>query len=201
MARRFMLFFDGTSNTLAATRDTVPTNVFRLIRAFTYGPSDFPQISFYFSGIGTRGDLSSIATGRGFDQIVAEAYINLASNFMGDDSIYLFGFSRGAAAARALTGLISDPGLLPADNLESFADLWKYFIKGKEKGQAWREVALNRLEQRLYKPKPSVRFIGAFDTVAGTSWDQMNLFTKVRFNTLQLDSSGPKRRTNSIYGR
>ncbi len=187
--RRLLFFFDGSSNTVGSVSDTLPTNVFRLIRAFTYGFSGVPQIAFYFSGVGTRGDKLSVATGRGFDQIVIEAYVNLASNYMDGDSIYMFGFSRGAAAARALAGLISDPGLLPADNLESFSEVWKYFLKGSVRGEGWREVLRSRFRDKLFGPDMRVKFLGAFDTVAGSSWDWLSLFTEVRFNSLVLDRS------------
>jgi uncharacterized protein (DUF2235 family) len=65
------------------------------------------QIVFYFLGVGTRGDNFSAYTGRGLDQIVREAYVNLASNVYDDPEVYFFGYSRGAAAARVLTGMLS----------------------------------------------------------------------------------------------
>jgi uncharacterized protein (DUF2235 family) len=183
-----MFFFDGTSNRAAGPTDIIETNVFTLNRAFTYGFSGVPQIAFYFSGVGTRRDIFSAATGRGFDEIIIEAFINLASNYMNGDRIYLFGFSRGAAAARALSGLLSNPGLLSADNLNSFSELWKYFL-GVRLGEAERDRLRTKLRDRLFYPKPTIRFLGAFDTVAGSSWDRLNLFTKVRFHSLHLDKS------------
>ena len=128
----------------------------------------------------------SAATGRGFDQIVIEAFVNLASNFMEGDTIYLFGFSRGAAAARALAGMLSDPGLLSADDLVHFPELWKYFA-GRSLGTAERDILRAKLESKTFNPR--VEFLGAFDTVAGSSWDQLTLFTKVRFRNLHLDAS------------
>jgi uncharacterized protein (DUF2235 family) len=87
-----MFFFDGSSNVAAGPEPIIPTNVFRLNRAFTYGFSGVPQITFYFAGVGTRGDNLAAITGAGFDEIVIEAYVNLASNFLKGDEIYLFGF-------------------------------------------------------------------------------------------------------------
>jgi uncharacterized protein (DUF2235 family) len=184
--RRLMFFFDGSSNKAAAPTDIIPTNVLRLNRAFTYGFGEVPQITFYFSGVGTRRDYSSAATGRGFDEIVIEAFVNLASNYMEGDQVYLFGFSRGAAAARALSGVISDPGLLPVDNLDAFPELWKYFVDSSL-GEARRSQLFAKIEPRLFYPRPKIRFLGAFDTVAGSSWDRLNLFSKVRFRNLHLD--------------
>lgn len=183
-----MFFFDGSSNRAAGPKHVVPTNVFRLNQALTYGVPGLPQITFYMSGVGTRGDIWSAATGGGFDEIVIEAFINLASNYIEGDSIYLFGFSRGAAAARALSGLISDPGLLSADGLDAFPELWTRFVH-PDLGEAEREWLLNRLSDRLLMPKPQIEFVGAFDTVAGSSWDHANLFSKVRFQNLTLGKS------------
>jgi uncharacterized protein (DUF2235 family) len=188
VSRRLMFFFDGSSNVAAGAKAVIPTNVFRLNRAFTYGFSGVPQITFYFAGVGTRRDYTSKATGAGFDEIVIEAYVNLASNYMAGDQIYLFGFSRGAAAARALSGLISNPGLLPADFLDAFPELWRHFIDRKLAPEA-REKLLQKFESQLHETPPTIRFLGAFDTVAGSSWDRMNLFGKVRFTSLTLDKS------------
>ncbi|MCK1755784.1 DUF2235 domain-containing protein [Bradyrhizobium sp. 137] len=183
-----MFFFDGSSNVAAGAKAVIPTNVFRLNRAFTYGFSGIPQITFYFSGVGTRRDRLSAATGAGFDEIVIEAYVNLASNFLKGDEIYLFGFSRGAAAARALSGLISHPGLLPADFLDRFPELWRHFTSKKLSSQN-RADLFQKFESQLHGTRPIVQFLGAFDTVAGSDWDRMNLFGKVRFNSLTLDNS------------
>jgi uncharacterized protein (DUF2235 family) len=145
-----------------------PTNVCRLQQAFTCGWNDTPQIRFYFSGVGTRGDYTSAASGRGFDEIIIDAFVNLASNYMPGDQVYLFGFSRGAAAARALGGMISDPGLLQGDSLSSFPELWRYFL-GTKLRAAERELLRSKLERRLIRPGPTVQFLGAFDAVAGSS--------------------------------
>jgi uncharacterized protein (DUF2235 family) len=182
--RRLIFFFDGSSNRAAGSTDTIPTNVFRLNRAITCGRGDSPQINFYFAGVGTRRDSLSSITGRGFDEIVIEAYVNLASNYMPGDQIYLFGFSRGAAAARALSGMITNPGLLLTANFHSFPDLWKYFVT--DPGEAKREQLRSKLRP-LVNPAAKVKFLGAFDTVAGSSWDKKCLFTKVRFPNLHLD--------------
>ena len=71
-SRRPLCFFDGTSNRAISSGNVIQTNVFRLNKAFTVGFQDIPQITFYFSGVGTRGDPLSMATGKGFDQLVME---------------------------------------------------------------------------------------------------------------------------------
>jgi Uncharacterized alpha/beta hydrolase domain (DUF2235) len=39
----------------------------------------------------------------------------------------------------------------------------------------------------LVNPNARVKFLGAFDTVAGSDWDEKCLFSKVRFQSLHLD--------------
>jgi uncharacterized protein (DUF2235 family) len=130
--RRWVVILDGSSNRAAATRDIIMTNVFRIIKAIQWdGSSGEPQIILYFSGVGTRGDTLSAAKGRGFDDIIIEAYVALSSNYVPGDDIYIFGFSRGAAAAYALTGMISEPGLLTPWRLELFPHVWQYFLGTK----------------------------------------------------------------------
>jgi uncharacterized protein (DUF2235 family) len=52
------------------------------------------------------------AFGRGFDAIVRDAYLNLSTNWIPGDEIYLFGFSRGAYIVRVLANIICKYGLL-----------------------------------------------------------------------------------------
>jgi uncharacterized protein (DUF2235 family) len=179
-----MFFFDGSSIRAAGPKPVITTNVFRLSQTFTYGFSGVPQIMFYFAGVGTRADPMSAVTGRGFDQIAMDAYIDLASNYQPGDRIYLFGFSRGAAAATALSELISDPGLTSRDGLDAFPEIWRYLILDKNE-VAERQRLRNRLSDRLWNDSPpEIEFLGAFDTVEGSSWDIANLFTNVRIRDL-----------------
>src|SRR3954447_1397794 len=66
--------------------------------------------------------------GDGIDELILEAYVNLVSNYEPGDKIYIFGFSRGAVAARALSGLISKAGLLKAESSHLIEQAWRYFL-------------------------------------------------------------------------
>ena len=185
--RRLIFLIDGTSNRAISPENKTPSNLFRLNRAITYGFSGVPQVVFYFSGVATRSDPLSAITGRGFDDILMEAYANLSSNFWGDDAIYIFGFSRGAAIARALSGMITYPGLLWGDRLSSFPEIWKYFMRDRSLSEGERERLREGFSAEVVRP--NVSFLGVFDTVTGTSWDKARLWTKTRFNNLVLDRS------------
>jgi uncharacterized protein (DUF2235 family) len=126
MPKDFAFFFDGTG-AAAASPSQPESNVFRINRALKYNST---LTRFYFSGVGTRRDFTSLASGGGLDEVIRDAYVNLASNYQPGDELYLFGWSRGAAAARAFAGLISKSGLILCDGLEHFKPVWRYFLLG-----------------------------------------------------------------------
>lgn len=103
--KHIILGIDGTWQ--AAFRDVFQSNVFRLNLAMNFedrSDDRKPQIFIYSAGVGTANRSSQTiagATGEGLSAIVLEAYINLVANYVPGDKIYIFGFSRGAFAARA----------------------------------------------------------------------------------------------------
>jgi uncharacterized protein (DUF2235 family) len=104
--KRLALFLDGTWNTISNN-----TNVWRL-KALCETNNE--QISYYSVGVGTKFGTMLVGGmfGYGLDQEVIKAYEWLIENYNDGDEIFLFGFSRGAFAARSLSGLISKCGLL-----------------------------------------------------------------------------------------
>jgi uncharacterized protein (DUF2235 family) len=66
----------------------------------------------YFSGVGAEGfKIVGGAAGLGLRTIVQDAYNWVVDNYRDDQELYIYGFSRGAYAARALAGLIGDCGI------------------------------------------------------------------------------------------
>ncbi|MBM3577449.1 MAG: DUF2235 domain-containing protein [Alphaproteobacteria bacterium] len=66
----------------------------------------------YFSGVGAQGfKIVGGAVGFGLRTIVQDAYDWVVDNYRDDQELYIYGFSRGAYAARALAGLIGDCGI------------------------------------------------------------------------------------------
>ncbi len=194
MGRSLIFLFDGSSNTVISPNDdaVVPTNMYHLNQMISNGTEN-AQISFYFSGVGTHGDHLSAVTGQGLDEIVVDAYTNLASNYSHGDKIYLFGFSRGATAARALSSLISRAGLLKDTRLvQEFPKVWKYFMSQKESSPNQTEMTRlwDGFKDSLWAGKEAaqVEFIGVFDTVPGYNWDRKRIFTELRIRDLNLES-------------
>lgn len=161
------------------------------------------QVVFYSSEIGTDKDIGSYfsgATAEGIDNQVREAYINICSNYQhGDgnghqDKIYLFGFSRGAVVARALSAMISKFGILRPAYMDLFPTLWKRFTNPEKYG----DKSLTEITSRQ---NVNIEFVGLFDCVFGYRGNKGNYYTlrftefsvpknvKYAINILSLDDS------------
>lgn len=149
---------------------------------------------FYESGVGTgasdrwRGGL----LGQGMPKKVRRAYKFLSANYTEGDSIYVFGFSRGAFTARSLVGYLGAAGLLKrefcTDALE--AEAWAYY----------RTHPMDRLPGALCtlqgfthsRATFRVDCIGVFDTVGalGVPLEVFNRFNreKYAFHTVDMSS-------------
>jgi uncharacterized protein (DUF2235 family) len=81
--------------------------------------------------VGSDGDLTQRllggAIGLGLKKIIQDVYEFLVSDYAGGDEIYIFGFSRGAYAARALAGLIGASGIQRERNRDEFEIAWDHY--------------------------------------------------------------------------
>lgn len=133
--KRIFLCIDGTSNAPeVAPGGPTPSNVLVFARALrTYDLDDQVQVVGYMRGVGTDDSagvlrrLLAQATGNGFSQLILEAYEFLANNYNLGDEVYLLGFSRGAAAARSLSGFTELFGLLPNRCRAFLPQAWEYY--------------------------------------------------------------------------
>lgn len=112
MGRRIAFCADGTWDGVGNN-----TNVYKISNAII----DIPgvQYSFYDNGVGADGTpierLLGGAFGNGLFQKIKDGYSKIASVYEDGDEVFIFGFSRGAYAARSLAGMIAGCGL-PAKN-------------------------------------------------------------------------------------
>ena len=116
MAKNVVICMDGTGNRGGRTRGT---NVWRIFNSVDRDHPDCEQITYYDDGVGSD-DFRLLrwaggAFGIGLSQKIRDAYAFLAANYEDGDHIYMFGFSRGAFAARSLAGMICRFGLLERD--------------------------------------------------------------------------------------
>ena len=138
-SKNIIVLCDGTANQVTVYSRT---NILRLARRLlkTTDDSDRRQVVFYDPGLGTEGAPGALTApgkaftkflglvcGYGLSKNLADAYVFLMQHYEPGDRIYIFGFSRGAYTARALTGLLGRVGLLErgCDSLVTYAI--KYF--------------------------------------------------------------------------
>ena len=182
--KHIVLGIDGTWQ--AAFRDIFQSNVYRLNLALNYEDETQetnPQIFIYSAGVGTANRSSQViagATGEGLASIILEAYVNLVANYVPGDKIYIFGFSRGAFAARALSGMISHSGLLKANSSSLIEHAWRDFTNYEPKLDYSQLKAAN-----TYKDV-KIEFLGVWDTVSGP-YKKEELLKRYRFDDLMLD--------------
>lgn len=189
--KHLIILVDGTWNSAARGTYKDITNIFRLNHVFdTDDKNKNPQITFYIPGPGTRGWTDKKlggAFGIGIDEIIKEAYVNLASNYdeaggeKESDKIYLFGFSRGAIVARALSGLISKCGLLYPRSVDRFWQVWENFISPHPHPEFKEDIA------PYINDNVKIEMVGVFDTVLGRSYSHDNFVTKIRFKDYNLE--------------
>jgi uncharacterized protein (DUF2235 family) len=107
MNKNLALFIDGTGNN--GPRDEADyrnTNVHKLYEACQ-------DLKLYQAGVGSsRFGIIGGITGFGTKKRLQEAYRFLVGNYSQGDSIYIFGFSRGALAARLFAGFLGYVGTL-----------------------------------------------------------------------------------------
>jgi type VI secretion system (T6SS) phospholipase Tle1-like effector len=127
--------------------DTGDTNVARLdcnkqVAKFIKSPAATDgtvQQVFYHSGVGAEGDLAQRilggAIGLGLKQIIKEAYEYVVQHYAEHDEIYLWGFSRGSYAARALAGLIGASGIQRRIDDQLFELAWQHYRVGPQARQ------------------------------------------------------------------
>jgi len=156
MNKRIIICCDGTWNSPGKNY----TNVVKLVRAIT--PVDHEgrhQVVFYDHGVGTNGYMDRIlggAFGIGVKRNVLDSYRFLVHNYQPGDDLYLFGFSRGAYTARALSGMLHAVGLIEKSQLDTLKSLYRYY----------RTPPKNR-PKRGYENnlRPDIKMIGVWDTV------------------------------------
>ena len=121
MPKNILIFSDGTGQMGGQRPDQRLSNIYKMYRAMRPGsdssikPSE--QYAFYDPGLGagevdgitfkkTRNMLEA-AVGTGIDENVIDCYQAIISSYEPGDRICIFGFSRGAYTARAVTNVLN----------------------------------------------------------------------------------------------
>ncbi|MBV1865196.1 MAG: DUF2235 domain-containing protein [Rhodobacteraceae bacterium] len=108
---KHIIVIDGTKSNL---REGTETNAGLLYRLLQEATSRDNTTLWYNAGIQGHGlwNWVTIASGWGINDMIKGAYTQLCRNYQPGDLIYLFGFSRGAYAARSVAGMIYRLGLV-----------------------------------------------------------------------------------------
>jgi hypothetical protein len=134
------------------------------------------QMVLYIGGIGALGNPQSrveeAVTGNTMTYKVRYAYRLIVDNYHSGDEIFVFGFSRGAFAARALAELINYQGILKKSAIADFDNAWSDFIRPdrahkssvKDRSELQEEEEVTDPDDRVHE-KRSIRCIGVWDTV------------------------------------
>ncbi|PHQ84376.1 MAG: peptidoglycan-binding protein [Thalassobium sp.] len=152
--KRIAIFIDGTWNRPDAQH---PTNVVRLARCVRHrADGGMAQMVLYSPGVGSGRGNNALARrmdrtlggalGWGLTDIIADAYRNLVFAYEPGDEVCVFGFSRGAFAARSLVGMIRSCGIAPRAHLARLPEALARYISrdpathpGSDDSHAWRE--------------------------------------------------------------
>jgi uncharacterized protein (DUF2235 family) len=193
MTRRLVLCLDGTWNSTYAgerkERDghTVlkPSNTLKMARAILPKDGDTEQIVYYDIGVGSLGAYPGTANwllskadkylggvwAANFEGNVEDALHFITLNHRPDDDVFIFGFSRGAATARAVTRFIDwAGGKLPA-KIDAYylPVLFRRYVMERGRPAAFQE-AIDEINARHTNPLSPfipvrVKYLGIWDTV------------------------------------
>lgn len=186
LPRNLVLCCDGTGNIWKP--GPAKTNVAKLFAVLEKSPL---QRAFYDPGVGTPdgtvadgGGIFSLDTwrrvgglawGRGVWQNVAEGYDFLRHNYRPGDRIFLFGFSRGAFTARAISGLLHMFGLLRSEHDNLLPAVLRVY---RSPSSRERNTAAAEYRRQFAENFPGngsevpIHFIGCWDTVESVGMGQ-----------------------------
>ncbi len=176
MPKNIVICCDGTNNAVAGDQ----TNVLRLFRTLVRGHA---QAVYYDAGVGTRADPTAqwplrrlvrkqldAAIGVSVRASVLAAYRFLAHQFAPGDSVYLFGFSRGAYTVRAVAAMVKRCGLLHPEHLNLAEYAWAVFTDEDQSGDARTRFAGAARIKKVFGRAARIHFLGAWDTVSSFGW-------------------------------
>jgi uncharacterized protein (DUF2235 family) len=94
---------------------------------------------------------------------IKAAYQWLSQEYRDGDRIFLFGFSRGAWAVRALASMIDIVGLIKPDNEEQIP--YAYDLFRAYQGPEMKGPRSNTFKPTFSREVPKIHFVGTFDTM------------------------------------
>jgi len=201
--KRIVVCMDGTWQSLHQQK---LTNIGIIARSVAHKEtlpdgSQVHQTVIYTHGVGSsigalaqRGFLEEVsysfnrlaggAFGEGLEDGIVDTYLRLAFDYEAGDEIYIFGFSRGAFAARRLSGLINTAGIVSRRYTDKARDGFRLYYRApgddasdeEKRAHAEEAAEFRRLygkgernedgTRRATTEAPRIKYLGVFDTVA-----------------------------------
>jgi hypothetical protein len=171
LSRNIVLCFDGTNNEYSATT----TNVVRIYALLDRNRND--QLAYYQPGIGTFAPPGvwgrtkrwiirrlDLAIAWLLEHHVTNGYRFLMRYSQPEDKIFIFGFSRGAYAARVLVSMVHSVGLLTSGNEELVPFAWKQYREGEN------DPGASSGFKSTFSREVRIHFLGLWDTVSTIGW-------------------------------
>ena len=157
--KNIVVFSDGTGQEGGKGFNTNVYKLFNMIEDRTDR-----QIAFYDAGLGTDWHLiSGNVGGFGITKNILQCYRFIFDNYEAGDSIFLFGFSRGATTVRSLSGFIDQFGLLPKSRTDLIKKAYAIY---KIEDQETRKRKIGEFLGKHRTMWVRIKFLGVWDTVA-----------------------------------
>lgn len=178
--KNIFVFLDGTDN-----KPQSGTNIWRLFELIKNDNN--PQTTaMYIPGVGCDTPATGKLLGKGMEERILKGYSFIIQNYKPDDSIYIFGFSRGAHQARALAGFIAYAGVPTVFDKDKdvlkrvgnkILELTKkkrdsdYYEKWKLWNPAQKPLLASEIKEKLNVEMQAaeIAFLGIWDIVPGSS--------------------------------
>ncbi|MCL4716241.1 MAG: DUF2235 domain-containing protein [Hyphomonadaceae bacterium] len=201
--KRIVVCMDGTWQSLHQPK---LTNIGIIARSIAHKETradgaEIHQTVIYTHGVGSsigaltqRGFLEQVsysfnrlaggAFGEGLEDGIVDTYLRLAFDYEAGDEIYIFGFSRGAFAARRLSGFINTAGIVSRRHTHMAREGFRLYYRAPGDGASDEDKRAHAEEaaqfRRLYgkgernedgtrratSEPPPIKYLGVFDTVA-----------------------------------
>jgi len=206
--KRIVICMDGTWQNL---RQDYPTNVGLIARSVAHKETVLDaagnptgeyiyQTVIYTHGVGSNiGALTKVtfgswmmamlnkifggALGEGLEDGILDTYLRLAFNYEEGDELYIFGFSRGAFAARRLAGIINTAGILSRRSVHRAWDAFQLYYDAPGDDATQEEILEHASRALAFRQEhgkggrnpdgtrftidapPKIAYMGVFDTV------------------------------------
>jgi uncharacterized protein (DUF2235 family) len=166
MSKKIVFCADGTWNhpKESGKVSTGDTNVYKLYKALLTTATQSPH---YDDGVGADTSffqhLLDGAFGEGLFKKIRDGYTTVAHDYADGDSIYLFGFSRGAYTARSIGGMLAACGLPKTLSQSAIDDAFAAYRMPPESSQ--RAAAKANLVAKYGNRPVTIAMVGVWDTV------------------------------------